>query len=206
MHRLISTLKSNGAQIELCLAGGPRLISLQALSVATLLFTPPDRCWHLYTPEDLRAQAGEGQIMHLDADSGMRLIAVPFVPMGVIFPNLQSAMYLSPQEIIAERTRRLSDLELQRCRAVMRLSTPCQRKVLKAFACGPVEMSVKDMAAQLHLAPSTVNAHKTVILRHCRNEWALPEAQRLTHHFLRDKFGPLPAGFWEEWAGNRAGE
>lgn len=199
MHRLISTLKSNDASIDLCLAGGPRLISLQALSVATLLFTPRDRCWHLYTPEELRKLAGEGDIMHLKQESGMRLISVPFVPMGMIFPNLQMAMYLSPEQIVAERTQYISDLEVQHCRNVAQQLTKRQRDVLHAFACAPAEASVNDVANQMNIAVATVNTHKSAILQCCRNEWVLLPDLALTHHFLHDKFGLLPDKFWAEF-------
>ena len=40
----------------------------------------------------------------------------------------------------------------------------------------------------------TVDAHKTVILDHCRNAWELPEGMRLSYHFLREKFGRYFAG------------
>ena len=76
MHRLLTTLKAEGYRIILAVTGGPRLIGLQAVSVASLLFAPHDRCVHLFTPPDLSEAAGEGTILHVPnfAKRGIRLV------------------------------------------------------------------------------------------------------------------------------------
>ena len=204
MHRLVSTLKSGGAYIDLCVTGGPRLIGLLAMSAATLLFTPQDHCWHLYTPADVRQQAGDGNFLHAPEPDGStdnertHLVAVPLIPLGVLFPNLQSAMYLSPQEIIAQHTRQLSDMEMEHCRSVARQATNAEYRVLRAFARLEGSVSVAAIAAALHVSPNTVRTHNGKVLGYCRNEWELPEKPLLTYHFVREKFGGLPERFWDE--------
>ena len=82
----------------------------------------------------------------------------------------------------------MDEVELARCREVVRQLTPRQRDVLRAFAEG---LSPDEVAARLHITRHTVDTHKAQILALCRNVWALPENERLTYHFLRDHFGPL---------------
>lgn len=197
-HRLITTLKSEGYRIELCVSGGPRLIGFQAISAASLLFAMHDRCWHLFTPPDLRVRAGEGEILHAaEDDPPIRLIAVPLLPMGMIAPNLQAAASATPEEIIGERTRTLSAQELRRCEDVLRQLTPRQREVLREFARDGAE--VRSVADKLHISETTLNSHKTRIFEECRIAWGLPEGARLTHHFLREAFGDLSGEVWGRW-------
>jgi CRISPR-associated protein Csx14 len=120
-HRLIAALKEEGQRIELCVTGGPRLIGLQAVSAASLLFASHDRCRHLFTPPDLRERAGEGAILHRAPDDlPGRLVPVPLLPMGMIAPNLRAATAATPEDIIGDRTRMLSAQELRRCEDVLR--------------------------------------------------------------------------------------
>jgi CRISPR-associated protein Csx14 len=189
MHRLIATLKAEGYRIELCLTGGPRLISLQALSAAALLLTGQDHCWHLYTPEDLRAQAGEGKIMHAAPGSGVRLVSVPLLPMGLFVPGLRQAAFMAPEQFMAAATQRLNSADAQRCHAVICQLTPRQREVLRAFAQGA--RSAADVGRQLSIGVSTVRTHLGAILGECRNAWELPAGEKLDFHFLREHFGPL---------------
>ncbi|MEZ4618477.1 MAG: hypothetical protein R2867_23590 [Caldilineaceae bacterium] len=41
------------------------------------------------------------------------------------------------------------------------------------------------MAEQLVIALATVNSHKSVILEHCRNRWAVDDIELLDYHWLR---------------------
>ena len=195
LHRLIATLKTEGLSIELCLAGGPRLISLRALSAASLLFTPQDRCWHLYTPEDLRERAGEGCILHAGEGEGVRLISVPLVPVGLLVPGLRQAAFMRPEDFMRAAAQRLSAEDERRCREVIGHLTPRQREVLREFARGGGNAA--EVGARLHVSPATVNSHKAVILGHCRNAWGVPPEQRMDFHFLREHFGALDEAHWE---------
>lgn len=195
-HRLISAVKSTAIDIDLCLAGGPRLLALMGLSAASLLFGAQDRCWHLHTADALRVQSGEGAILHAPNPSDVHLVSVPLLPMGRIFPHLQSAAYLSPQQIIDDRTRQVNALDLQRCQAVRQALTPREREVLREFARDGADPT--SVAKKLHIEIATLDSHKRNIFAECRNAWELPARARLTHHFLREKFGQLTDDFWAE--------
>lgn len=206
LHRLIGALRVEGYSIDLCLTGGPRLIALQALSAATLLLTPQDRCWHLYTPPALREAAGEGEIMHVDdaaqarageEEDRLRLIAVPLLPLGLFIPGLQQAALQSPEQILAAGRQWLSAQDEQRCRQVMRRLTPRQRAVLREFARPGARAAA--VAKRLHVAVTTVNSHQQVIRQECRNAWSLSPGDRVDAQFLREHFGALPDHFWEGW-------
>jgi|GEM_PF-3300303 len=45
------------------------------------MFSLGDRCWHLFTPDDIRECAGEGDILHVDADEAARVRLVERVLM-----------------------------------------------------------------------------------------------------------------------------
>ncbi|MGQ9815994.1 MAG: CRISPR-associated ring nuclease [Candidatus Roseilinea sp.] len=195
LHRLIVTLHAEGYIIHLCLTGGPRLIALQALSAATLLLTPQDHCWHLYMPPALRDAAGEGQIMH--APDQPRLIPVPLLPLGMFIPGLQQAALQSPDQILAAGRQWMSAQDEQRCREVMRRLTPRQRDVLRELSRPGARPQL--VAKRLNVSVSTVNSHHAVIRAECRNAWGLGPTDRVDVHFLREHFGSLANGFWEQW-------
>lgn len=194
-HRLVAALKDEGQRIDMCVTGGPRLIGLQAVSAASLLFASHDRCWHLFTPPDLRERAGEGAILHRGAgDPAVRLVPVPLLPMGMIAPNLRAAAAATPEDIIGDRARVLSAQELRRCEDVLRQLTPRQRRVLREFARDGAD--VGGVADKLSVSKHTINSHKTPIFDACRAAWALPTSAAVSHHFLREKFGALPDEAW----------
>ncbi|MCR4408131.1 MAG: CRISPR-associated ring nuclease [Anaerolineae bacterium] len=186
VHELMAGLKSQGWRMHLCLAGGRRMIGLLALSVATLIFDHYDRVWHMYTPREFLARARDGAILHAGPDDGVRLIQVPMVPWGAYFPALRALAQATPAQVIAAQTRWLDQAEQARCEAVVEQLTPRQREVLQALAAG---CSLQEVAERLCVTVKTVHAHKTVILGVCRNVWELPDDQRLSYYFLREKFG-----------------
>lgn len=204
-HRLFTELRENGECFHLCITGGPRLIALQTLSVATLLFAPHDHCWHLFTPERVRKEAGDGAILHLeDYDAaGLQLIDIPLLPVSLLMPGLQIAAAQSPEQIIAERSHWIEDAELRRCREVMGHLTLRQREVLREFARERADAA--SVMRALNISESTLDSHRRAILAECRLAWGLEENARLTHHFLRDKFGRLPDSFWGEWMRKKRG-
>lgn len=192
LHRLVCTLRAEGCLIHLCVTGGPRLLALQAVSVANMMLTPQDRCWHLYTPEALREAAGEGRILH-EPDS-VRLIPVPLLPLGLFVPGLQQAAYQSPDQIIAAGHRWLSARDERCCGEVIERLTPRQRDVLREFARGA--RSVAEVARRLSVSVATVNTHKTVIFDQCRAAWGVAEGERMDFHFLREHFGMMRDEGW----------
>lgn len=205
-HRLFTTLRQKGDQFELCVTGGPRLIALQTLSVATLLFAPHDHCWHVYTPTDVREKAGEGNLLYLDdySAAGLQLIEIPLLPMSLLMPGLQIAAAQSPDQIISERREWIEATEARRCREVMGRLTAKQRAALREYARERADTARVRQA--LGIAESTLDSHRRVILAECRVAWGLAENTRLTHHFLRDKFGRLPDSFWGEWVRKNRGK
>ena len=119
-------------------------------------------------------------------DAGVQLIEVPLAPLGAYFPGLRPLLNASPAEVIATRTRWLDEVEQGRCRAVLARLSGRQADVLRAFAEGLAPAQVAD---RLSITPKTVDAHKTAILAECRVAWNLPEDERLSYHWLREKFG-----------------
>ena len=202
-NRLVDALRSDGFVVVLVVTGGPRLIGLQAMSAAALLMASHDKCFHLFTPGDVRDGAGSGNFLHSD-DPRIRLIEVPVLPMGQLAPGLQAAAAATPQDVIGIR-RAIIDAQVRaRCAEVMHKLAPRVRDVLRAFALGEPGLTTAHVADQLKLRIKTVNGYKTTILDECRNAWALAREVKLTHHFLHEKFGPLDAEFWQQWAAGAA--
>ncbi len=195
-HHLIRALQDAGYTVLLCVTGGPRLISLQTVSVASLLFRRRDRCYHLFTPRVLRDEAGEGAILHVPAEAGVKLIDVPLLPMGMISPGLHSAAHASPQDIVGAQRQWIDADELTRCKEVLRQLAPREREAVRLFAAGG--QTVAAVAVQMGLSHKTVNQYKTKVFEICRVVWKLPNDYRVTHPFLREKFGGLlgDSGLW----------
>ncbi|MBU2611013.1 MAG: histidine kinase [Chloroflexi bacterium] len=167
-HHLLADLKEQGHLIHLSLSGGRRVMALIALSAAMQYLTPMDSVWHIYTPPDLTEQAWEGAVMHAPSDSGLRLVPVPFVPWAAYFPGLAPLLSSSPQEMREAGLTWLSEAERERCRQVWDSLTPRQRDALRAFANG---MGRQQAASCLKVSVYTVDDHRDVILRRCREAW-----------------------------------
>lgn len=186
IYELIATLKAGGRRLHVCIAGGRRMLALLTMSAAMLHFDHNDRLWHMYTPAGFIERSRDGAIMHAQPEDGVRLIQVPMVPWGAYFPALRALAQATPAQAIAAQTRWLDQAERLRCQAVVEQLTPRQREVLRALAAG---CTLQEAAERLCVTVKTVHAHKTVILDVCRNVWELPDEQRLSYYFLREKFG-----------------
>lgn len=191
LYTLIAGLKAQERPLHVCISGGRRMLALLAMSAALLHFDHADYLWHMYTPKPFLARARDGAILHARPEDGVRLIRVPVAPWGVYFPGLRALTQLSPLEAVAAQTQQLDDEVRRRCEAVAQTLTPRQLDTLRAFAAG---QTPQEVAETLCVTLKTVHAHKTEILAVCRQVWALPEAERLTYHFLREKFKAL----WRE--------
>jgi len=185
LYQLVAELKATRRRLHLCLAGGPRIIGLMAMSAATLYFDHDDRLWHMYTPQPFLERARDGAIMHAGPADGVRLVQVPLAPWGAYFPALRSLLGATADQVITAQTRWLDRTERGRCQAVIDRLTPRQVEVLQAFAAG---LTPQEVAERLVVTLKTVDAHKSVILAEGRVAWGLAEAEWLTYHFLRDKF------------------
>lgn len=188
VHGLIADLKRGQHTLHVCISGGRRILGLLTMSAAMLHFGHQDTLWHMYTPDELRRQSRDGTMMHLPADCGFRLIRVPMMPWGSYFPVLRQLA--RPEGDVADvlaGPRELMDAgERTRCASVLAQLTGRQEAVLRAFAQG---CSPQEVAERLHITLKTVDSHKTVILKECRNAWVLPPDGWLDYHFLREKFG-----------------
>ena len=187
VYELLTTLKSRGSRLHVCVAGGRRLMGLLALSASMLLCGHDDRLWHMFTPADVLAQAQNGAVMHVDPAADVRLIQVPVVPWGSYFPVLRQ-IATAPQEVIAVHTARMDRVEAERCRQVIERLSDRQTEALRHLAAG---LAPDEAADAMNITLATLHSHKTEILAECRIAWALPEDAHLTYHFVREKFGPL---------------
>jgi len=193
-HTLLADLKEQNQRLHLSLSGGRRVMALIALSAAMQYLTPMDRVWHIYTPLELTEQAQEGAVMHAPPDSGLRLVPVPFVPWAAYFPGLAPLLSSSPQEMREAALTWLSEAERERCRQVWDSLTPRQRDALRAFARG---MDRREAADCLKLSVYTVDDHRDVILRRCREVWGEEHEGDFDLYFLHGRFWPFLRGLEE---------
>lgn len=182
IYHFIQELKHQPRHIHLSVTGGRRLMSLLAISAAQLKFDPFDHIWHIYTPEQLGEQVKDGRRMHVPPDAGVKLIEVPFIPLGSYFAGIE---HITDS---AQAVQHHMDLqEHRRCERVEQaLAHRRPLDILRAFARG---MNPQEVADALYIAPSTVSTHTTKIFAECRLAWDLPENYTLTYHFLREHFG-----------------
>ncbi len=180
VHRLIGDLKREPCLIHLSVSGGRRMISLLALSVASLNFDRHDCIWHIYTARYLQEQARDGKVMHLPASEDLRLTQVPFPALGAYTSPLSS--FRSVRE---EQRLQMEAQEHMRCTETVNRATRSQLRVLQAFAKG---LRPQRVAEELGISPVTVHTHKTALLNLCRQSWNIPSEEPLDYLFLRDQF------------------
>lgn len=182
IYRFIQELKRQPRHIHLSVTGGRRLMSLLAISAAQLKFDPFDHIWHIYTPEQLGERVKNGRRMHVPPDAGVKLIEVPFIPLGAYFAGIE---HIADS---AQAVHHHMDLqERRRCERVEQaLAHRRPLDILRAFAKG---MNPQEVADAFSVTLSTVSTHTTKIFAECRIAWDLPENYALTYHFLREHFG-----------------
>ena len=156
-------------------------MSLLAISVASLNFDRHDHIWHIYTPEDVLAQAKDGRLMHVPDNSGVKLIQGPFIALGAYIANPTQSF----QQAQAEQRSQMDAQEDARRKQVINQASPGQLKVLKAFS---QELNPQQVANQLGIELVTVHSHKSVLLRLCRNAWNINDNEYIDYHFLQVKF------------------
>lgn len=192
INQRLAQLKQDGRTVHVCVSGGRRMLALQTMSAAMLYFGDEDRLWHMYTPDEVQAEAKGGAIMHLPPDTGFQLIKVPMMPWGRYFPFLRElAQPVASGDVLARQRGVLDSAERKKCQAVIDQLTRRQHDVLRQLAKG---LHPDDAAEALGVARVTLSTHQTVILDHCRNVWGLPEKSRLDYRFIRDKFGVFVGG------------
>lgn len=184
IYRLIRDLKQQDRHIHLSVTGGRRLMALMAISAAHLNFDHFDHIWHIYTSYAIRQEANEGALMHVPPEAEVRLIEAPFVPWGAYFPNLVQSVDTA-QDMRRSQTVHMDNQEHAKCAKVVARATPRQVEVLKAFARG---LEPQEVANELCITISTVDAHKTRLLELCREIWDIEEDARIGYHFLYKTF------------------
>lgn len=181
IYHFIQELKQQPRHIHLSVTGGRRLMSLLAISAAQLKFDPFDHIWHIYTPEAVKEEVKEGRQMHVSPDAGVKLIEMPFIPLGAYFAGI---------EHVADSTqavqRHMDQQEHRRCQQVEQaLGHKRPLEILQAFARG---LNPQEVADALYISLSTVSSHTSKIFTECRTAWDLPANYALTYHFLREHF------------------
>lgn len=188
-HQLMASLKAEAQQIHLSLTGGPRILSLLAMSTAMLHFTTADRAWHIYTPPEITEQLKTNGALHAAPDAGVHLIEVSLVPWATLFPGLREVLGRSPLQIMEERLGWLDEIDRRRCQQVWDGLSLRKRDTLKALC----QKDSRELAAEfLGVEVSTIDTHKTDIFRLCRDAWGLEKNPDLI--FLRKHFKPFLAG------------
>ena len=189
INQLLAQLKRDGRTVHVCVSGGRRMLALQTMSAAMLYFGDEDRLWHMYTPDEVQAEAKGGAIMHLPANTGFQLIKVPMLPWGRYFPFLRElAQPAAAGDVLARQRGVLDSAERKKCQAVIDLLTRRQLDVLRQLAKG---LHPDAVAEALGVKRKTVDTHKTVIFDHCRNVWGLPDKPQLDYRFIEEKFGMI---------------
>lgn len=192
IRALLAAQKAAGERLHLLVAGGRRLMGLLVSSAAALLCDHSDQLWHIYTPDAVQTRVRDGAVMHVEPEDGVTLIRVPLVPWGSYFPGLR-AMALAPQAAVAQQMG-WQQRDAAPCRQVYDRLTERERDALRAFAAGGTP---QDVAEALQITLSTVNTYRSVILAECRNAWQLSQDERLTYHFIPERFGPFFRDFGE---------
>ncbi|HEY4036834.1 MAG TPA: CRISPR-associated ring nuclease, partial [Ktedonobacteraceae bacterium] len=183
IHQLLGDFKRQGYHIHLSVTGGRRLISLLAISVASLNFDRHDHIWHLYTPQAVQERANEGKVMHVASDAGLKLIQGPFIALGAYISNTGQSF----QIVEAEQRKRVDDQEHARCKQVVEQLTSRELEVLQAFAKG---FTNQEVGKELNLAIKTVAHYKTRLIDLCREIWSFDPEARLGSLFLYKTFAP----------------
>jgi len=186
VRALIAEQKAAGHRLHLLVAGGRRMLGLLVSSAAALLCDHSDTLWHIYTPDAVQARVRDGAEMHVAPEDGVVLIRVPLVPWGSYFPGLR-AMALAQQADVAQQMDWQQRDETP-CQQVYGQLSDRQRDALRAFAAGG---NPQDVAEALQITLSTVNTYRSAILAECRIAWQLPNNERLTYHFIAERFGPF---------------
>ena len=181
---LVTELKRAGRTLHLCLAGGPRMMGLMALSAAQLHCGHQDKIWHIYTEPDFLERARDGATMHDSIGQQVRLIEVPIVPWGAYLPPFLTATQ-TPADMLNAQTAWMNREDHNRCRMVWEKLNERPRDVLRSFAEG---LKPQEVADRLSISLKTVSSHNTKILGECRNAWNLNDGDYLDFNFIRDKF------------------
>lgn len=184
LRDLMVDLKRQYQQLHVCLSGGRRMMALLLVPLAMTTLGYGDRLWHIYTPDEFQTQARDGKIMHAQPEDGVRLIQVPFVPLGALGQHFPALRELTQPFLSKSQPASLDETERKRCQMVVSHLTPRELETLQAFAAGH---SPQAVAGQLGISLNTVNTYKKKILELCRSAW--PEQENFRYYHLREWFG-----------------
>jgi CRISPR-associated protein Csx14 len=180
IYQYIQQLKQQPRHIHLSVTGGRRLMALLAISAAQLKFDPFDHIWHIYTPEAIKHTARDGQLMHVPPEAGIKLIEVPFIPLGAYFAGIEQVATTQAVQ------HHMDAQEYQRCKQVEQaLANRRPLDILRVFAQGKTPQEVADT---LCISMSTVSTHLMKIYDECRAAWNFPADYGLNYYFLHAHF------------------
>lgn len=189
VEALLVGLKARERTLHICISGGRRMLGLLTMSAAAVHFGHGDMLWHIYTPDELRQQANEGAIMHLPSDSGFRLIAVPMLPWGSYFPDLDgvSRPGTSNGDVLAGQRALLDEERRKECAKVIGKLTNREQETLRYIAQG---LTPQEAADKMEIGLKTVDTYKTTIFSECRNVWGELGPGRVDYRWLANQFAP----------------
>lgn len=167
-HNLLNDLKQAQQAVHLGLSSGRRVMSLVGLAAAMQFLSPTDHIWHIYTPDSVAKKVKEEQLMHVPADSGVRLIDVPFVPWPAYFPGLAPLFQQNASQMLHSRMHWLNNEDRSRCRRTWEKLTPRQRETLSLMAKGADR---NEMAHHMSISLATVDSHREAVLKCAEEIW-----------------------------------
>ncbi len=189
LHQTISELfyqlKKQGYRIHLSLSGGRRAMAILATSIAMQHFDSADRIWHIHTSEQIRQEANGGKLLHIPHNEGIELIKIPFLSWTNYFPGMKKLMGYETAARVDFGLLDSHDRDL--CTQVWNSLTLRQKDALRAIT---ETASRQEAAEKLNISPSTLDSHKTKIIRTCKELWL---DEKTDIHFLRRKFTPFLA-------------
>jgi CRISPR-associated protein Csx14 len=169
LRDLILTRKQEQQQLHVCVSGGRRMLSLLLTSIAQAHFSHYDKLWHIYTPDETQQRVRNGAVMHAQLSDGVRLLEVPLIPLGTLYPIFQQATKISVEPGQQQVVAKLKERPLT---------------VLKLIAMGATK---EEVATKLHVSKHTVDSHVKTIYHACREVW--PEREISHYSRLREWFG-----------------
>ena len=163
--RLFTEHKKTQRSLHISLTGGRRILALTALAASGIFLTHADRLWHIFTPDEIVAQAAGGALMHVPPEAGVRLVEIPFEPWTTYFPGLVPILDQSQSPVPPHASE---PEDYRRCEAVYNSLTAQNRDILRKFAKGQTS---KEIAQEVGLTKNTIDSHRREILAKCKQEW-----------------------------------
>lgn len=160
LYRALKQAKQRHRRVHLSLAGGRKVMSAYALTVAQMLFDADDCCWHLISEGPL-LQAGR---MHPQPGDRVQLVPVPVLRWSAISPVFTAlAQHDDPWKAVQAQSHWVDQEARQRALAFLAALTPAERQLAELLAAEG--LSNAALAVRLHRSEKTVANQLTSIYR-----------------------------------------